>query len=113
MSIRILIITALAAAALPGCASVKLPDLDFMGSSDFNEEISDLEMSFPSPGDTPDMPAGVRTAEEWDESAREMQELYDAVEVPDLEPALSPEVFDRQFKAAKDEAEAYKDDDPS
>lgn len=113
MSIRILVITALAAAILPGCASVKLPELDFMGTSDFNEEISDLEMSFPSPDETPDMPAGVRTAAEWDQSAREMEDLYDDVDIPDLEPALSPEVFDRQFEAAQTEAEAYKDDDPS
>ena len=112
MSFRF-ITTVLAAAILPGCASVKLPKLDFMGNSDFNEEISDLEMSFPNPEEVPDIPTDIRTAAEWDQSARDMQNLFEDVDVPDLESALSPDVFDRQFEAAKAEAEAYKDDDPS
>lgn len=103
----------LAASVLSACASVDLPDVDFMGQSDFNDEISALEPDFPSPDETPDIPNDVRSAAEWDASAREMQALYGEVDVPELEPALTPEEFDREFETAQEAAEAYKKDDPS
>lgn len=103
----------LAASLLSACASVDLPDIDFMGTSDFNEEISALNPDFAGPDEVPDLPNDVRSAAQWDESAREMQNLYDEVDVPELEPALSPEEFDRQFENAQEAAGAYKEDDPS
>lgn len=103
----------LAVSALSACASVDLPSLDFMGQSDFNDEISALAPDFPSPDEVPAIPDDVRSAAEWDDSAREMEGLYGVIEVPDLEPALSPEEFDRQFEAAQEAGEAYKKDDPS
>ncbi|GHA83852.1 hypothetical protein GCM10009069_03960 [Algimonas arctica] len=103
----------LAASVLSACASVDLPDIDFMGKSDFNEEISALNPDYASPDEVPDIPNDVRSASEWDKSAREMQDLYGEFEVPDLEPALTPEEFDRQFEQAQDASGAYKQDDPS
>lgn len=103
----------LAASVLSACVSVDLPDVDFMGQSDFNDEISALDPDFASMDEVPDIPDDVRSAAQWDESAREMQDLYDEVDVPDLEPALSQEEFDREFEAAQEAAEAYKKDDPS
>lgn len=102
-----------AALALSACASVDLPSVDFMGDSEMNDTVAELKPSFPSPDEVPNMPEGVRSAGEWDNSAREMQALYGEIEVPELEPALSPEEFDRQFEAAQNSAEEYKKDDPT
>jgi len=107
------VLALIAALALSACASVDLPSVEFMGDSEMNDTVSELKPSFPSPDEVPNMPEGVRSAAEWDNSAREMQSLYGEIDVPQLEPALTPEEFDRQFEAAQNSAEAYKDDDPS
>jgi len=108
-----IVLTILAATSLSACASVNLPNVDFMGSSDFDEEITALDSSFPSADEAPDIPDDVRTAKAWDESAREMQDLYEQMDVPELEPALSDEEFDRQFEAGQAAAKEYQQDDPS
>lgn len=113
MSIRYTALALLAASVLSACASVDLPDIDFMGQSDFNDDISALDTDFPSPDEAPDIPNDVRSAAEWDASAREMQALSDEIDVPVLEPALTAEEFDRQFETAQEAAAAYKKDDPS
>lgn len=103
----------LAGSILSACASVDLPDVDFMGQSDFNDEISALNPDFAGVDEVPDIPDDVRSAAEWDESARQMQKLHGEFEVPEIEPAMTPEEFDRQFEAAQEAVEAYKKDDPS
>lgn len=113
MSTRHTTLAILAVSILSACASVDLPDIDFMGQSDFSDEISALNPDFASVDEVPDIPNDVRSAAEWDESARDMQTFRGEFEVPDLEPAMSPEEFDRQFKAAQEAAKAYKEDDPS
>lgn len=113
MSIRLTTLAIITAATLSACASVDLPDVDFMGQSDFEDEYSALEQGFASPDDAPDLPDDVRSAAEWDASAREMQSLSDQFYTPDLEPALSDDEFNRQFEAGQAKAEAYKKDDPS
>ncbi len=98
--------------ALSACASVDLPDIDFMGTSDFDDDIATLESSFPRPEDTPLIPTDVRTAAEWDDTARGMERFLDLPDAPQAEPALSPAEFDRQFENARAATESYKADDP-
>lgn len=113
MAIRSTILAVMTAASLQACVSVDLPNVDFMGDTDFSEDIEQLDSSFPSADETPDIPTDVRTAKQWDDSARQMQTLYDEVNVPELEPALSAEEFQRRFEAAQEAANEYKEDDPS
>ncbi|MGB3455180.1 MAG: hypothetical protein WBG08_10415 [Litorimonas sp.] len=101
-----------AALCLSACSTVSLPDVDFMGQSDFSEDIAKLDQSYPRASEIPPQPADVRTAEDWDRTAREMQALDNLPDAPESVPALSPEEFDRRFEAAKAAAEAYKADDP-
>lgn len=103
----------IAASVLSACSTIAMPDVDFMGNSDFSEEVSALQPSFPSPDEAPDIPNDVRSAAEWDKSARDMQALQGTINAPDLEPGLTPEEFDREFDAAIAAAQAYKKDDPS
>lgn len=106
-------IALLAALSLSACASLNLPDVNFMEDSQFNQAATTIDPSFPSSDEVPDIPDDVRTAAQWDASAREMQALANEVDVPELEPSLSSAEFDREFAAAQQAADAYKEDDPS
>lgn len=99
--------------AMASCASVDLPDVDFMGESDFSEDVAQLDTSFPRPEETPAVPTDVRSAADWDETARDMQQLYDLPDAPEAAPSLSEDEFNAQFEAAKAATESYKADDPS
>ena len=103
----------LAALSLSACASIDLPDVDFMKESQFSAAVPEIDPSFPGADEVPDIPNDVRTAAQWDESAREMQDLADEVDPPELEPALSASEFNREFDAAQQATEAYKEDEPS
>lgn len=113
MRVSLIIPVILMASLLQGCSSVSLPDIDFMGESDFSEELAQLDSDFPGPNETPDIPSDVRTAGEWDDAARKMQSMFDDVDVPELEPGLSEEAFDLEFESAQQAAKAYQEDDPS
>ncbi|WP_298912728.1 hypothetical protein [uncultured Algimonas sp.] len=97
---------------LGACASVDLPDVEFMGESDFEQDIAQLERSFPRVDETQAIPTDVRTAQDWDVTARRMLELYDLDDAPESVPPLDPAEFDRRFQSAKAAASAYKADDP-
>lgn len=84
-----------------------------MGDSQFEDDLSALESGYPRTDETPDIPNDVRSAAEWDQSAREMQALYDKVDAPELEPSLSDEEFESAFDAAKAATREYEKDDPS
>lgn len=97
---------------MSACTTMELRGVDFMGQNSFEEDLEDLENSFPGADETPDLPTGVRTDEEWDQSAREMGVLFDVADTPELKPSLSDEEFDQQFDSAQDAASEYKKDDP-
>lgn len=113
MRTSVMIAALLSASLLQACASVRLPDIDFMGDSDFSEELAELDTSFPGADETPDRPDDVRSDKEWDNAARDMQALFDDVDVPELEPSLSDEAFNQEFETAQQAAKAYQEDDPS
>ncbi|GLQ19120.1 hypothetical protein ACFFUB_11945 [Algimonas porphyrae] len=108
-----LILLLSATAALSACASVDLPSLEFMGQSDFSDEIKALDPDYPSLDETPDLPAGVRSGAEWDQDAREMEALFDAFDAPEDGEAMTEDEFNAAFDAAQTEAKAYQRDDPS
>lgn len=106
-------IALLAALSLSACASIDLPDVSFMEDSQFNKAATTIDPSFPGSDEVPDIPNDVRTAAQWDASAREMQALANEIDVPELDPALTAAEFNREFDEAQQAAEAYKEDDPS
>lgn len=113
MSVWKIALASVSLLGLSACASMDLPEFDFMEESEFSDEVAELDSNFPSPEETPDIPTDVRSAAAWDQSAREMEALYDQIDVPELEPGLNEDDFDREFETAQQAAEAYKADDPS
>ena len=112
------VLTSIAALSMASCASldvpdVNLPSVNFMGESAFSEDVAQLDPSYPRPEETPEVPTDVRSAAEWDATAREMQQLDNLPDAPDAAPSLTDEEFNAQFEAAKAATEAYKADDPS
>lgn len=110
MTSRLLVIIA-AGLGLASCSTVQLPNLG-MDLPEFRESIDNLDSAYPQAEDLPGAPEGVRSASQWDQAAREMQSLRARFDLPELEPALSDDAFEREFRAAQDYADAYKDDDP-
>lgn len=106
-------IALLAALSLSACASIDLPDVSFMEDTQFSEAVTEIDPSFPGSDEVPDIPNDVRSAAQWDRSAREMQALANQIDVPELDPALTDAEFNREFDAAQQAANAYKEDDPS
>lgn len=107
------ILALIATASLTACASVDLPSIEFMGQSDFADEIEALDPDYPSLNDTPDIPGDVRTAAEWDQDAREMDTLLSNFDAPEPVNEMTAEEFDAAFAAAQAAGKAYKADDPS
>jgi hypothetical protein len=101
------------ALGLNACASLDVPDVNFMGDSDFSETIAELDRSYPGVDEIPAIPVDVRSAEQWDQTAREMLALEEMPDAPDPAPGLTDAEFQRQFDAAKAATQAYKVDDPS
>lgn len=101
---------ALAAAALPACSSTAIPD--FMNLADFRAEIDALDDNYPAPEDAPAIPTDTRSDAEWDEAARELQDLSADFQTPPVDAPLTDEEFDETFERLKEQAQAYKADDP-
>ena len=84
-----------------------------MDDSDFSEDVAQLDTSYPKAEDTPEVPTDIRSAADWDGTARDMQQLYDLPDAPEAAPSLSEEEFNAQFEAAKAATHSYRVDDPS
>lgn len=98
-------------AFLSSCASMKLPDMDFIKFPEFKEEAQNIP-DYPKVADAPQKPEGLRTAEQWDNAAENILTKRDGFEDPDLQdPKTDAEIF-REMKELRNEADAYKKDDP-
>ncbi|MEL6688347.1 MAG: hypothetical protein AAFP97_12105 [Pseudomonadota bacterium] len=118
MNAKRIVLVSLMSAALAACSTfdvrdINLPEVNFMGESDFSEDVAQLDPSYPRPEETPEVPTDVRNAAEWDATARDMQQLYDLPDAPEAAPSLSEEEFNAQFEAARAATKSYKADDPS
>lgn len=107
---HILILTT--ALAMSACTSVKVPDL--MDLPEFREAGIDVDnLEYPDPMNSPDVPDNMKSAAEWDKSAKFMQGLKDRFEAPvgDERP-LSDAELKREIEALKAKVKEYKLDDP-
>lgn len=107
---RIFSVVALAA-LLSSCASMKLPDMDFIKFPEFRKEAENIP-DYPKVADAPEKPKGLRSAEQWDKAANKILAKQDDFPDPDLaDPKTDAEVV-RELQRLRAEADAYKKDDP-
>jgi hypothetical protein len=88
-----------------------MPDLG-QNLANFRDNLDDLDKDYMQAEELKPVPTDVRSASEWDRSAKEMQSLRDGFQTPPLEPSLTDAEFDQRFQQAQDYADEYKDDDP-
>lgn len=105
------LILLLVAGLLPACATVEIPDLG-QNLADFRDNLGDLDKDYMQAEELRPVPTDIRSAEQWDDAAREMQSLQEGFKTPPFEPSLSDEAFEAAFESAQDYAKEYKDDDP-
>ncbi len=109
--IKRLVIGLSAAITLSACQTVSVPKFDFVKTPEFSEDAANIDPSFPSVDDAPEVPTDVRSAREWDKDVRVLQELQK--NALGVEPSLSETEGDARFEALKAKAQAYKKDDPA
>ena len=109
--IKRLVIGLSAAITLSACQTVSVPKFDFVKTPEFSEDAANIDPSFPSVDDAPEVPTDVRSAREWDKDVRVLQELQK--NALGVEPSLSETEEDARFEALKAKAQAYKKDDPA
>ena len=99
------------AALLSSCASMKLPDMDFIKFPEFRKEAENIP-DYPKVADAPEKPTGLRSAGQWDKAANNILAKQDSFPDPDLaDPKTDAEIV-RELQRLRDEADAYKKDDP-
>ncbi len=101
-----------ATACLSACSTVKMPNLDFFQSSEFEEEAKNIG-DYPDVADTPAVPTDVRSAKRWDKQARKLIAKRDTFDTPrPVDPTRTETEIARDTEALKARARAYKADDP-
>jgi hypothetical protein len=95
-----------------GCASLKVPDLDFMKLPEFKEEAENLD-GYPKVEDAPEAPTDVRSDAQWDKDAKNLISKRDGFgPIPEGEPMETDSEFNRKVDELVAKVEEYKLDDP-
>ncbi len=98
-------------ALLTSCASIKMPDMDFIKFPEFKSEAENIP-DYPKVADAPQKPKGLRSAEQWDKAAKDILAKKDDFPDPDLVDPKSDAEIAREMQRLRAEADAYKKDDP-
>lgn len=98
---------------LGACSTITVPKIEFMGDSEFSEEVRHIDPTIPSAANIPARPANVRSSEAWDASAQDLLDLKVSLKlaVP-ADGAVNPQAIEQSFETLKQQAQAYKADDP-
>ncbi len=99
------------ATVLSSCASIKMPDMDFIKFPEFKSEAENIP-DYPKVEDAPQKPKGLRSAEKWDQAAQDIMAKKDSFSDPDLVDPKSDAEIVREMQRLRAEADAYKKDDP-
>lgn len=101
-----------AVAALTGCTTVKMPNLDFLKLPEFRGDAVNVK-DYPNVKDAPVAPTDVRSAKQWDDAAKDLIKIRDKTDVPvDVrENETDAEVL-ANIEELRLKAQAYKLDDP-
>lgn len=107
--IYIAVIGLMAMLSMSGCTTVKIPKLDFVKFPEFLEEARNFD-AYPKVSEAPKPPNDLRSAEDWDQAAREIMETRgtSSQQLSRNVTAMSP----AEFQALKAQVRAYKLDDP-
>ena len=104
----------IAAASLSACSTVKMPNLDFLKSSEFDEDVKNIG-GYPDTADTPSAPTDVRSGAIWDIEAKKLmkeRDDFNAGRAGLQEPIKSEAELARELAALRAKARAYQADDP-
>ncbi|NNC37622.1 MAG: hypothetical protein EX271_10045 [Acidimicrobiales bacterium] len=95
-----------------GCASINMPDLDFIKIPEFKEEAENLG-GYPNVEDAPQVPTDIRSDAQWDKDAKQLMAKRDSFgPVPEGEPMESDAEFNKRVDDLVAKVEEYKLDDP-
>lgn len=109
--LRILSLT-LIGLSLSACQTVKMPKLDFLRSSEFQEDSQNISNSYPAVSEVPSTPKEIRSAAQWDKDVRELMALEDKLNIPDnTDAALSDAEVDARMQELRQRVRAYQADD--
>ena len=108
----LIFITAITAFSLSACASVKIPKLDLIKLPDFKAESEKLG-EFPELANAPGLPEEVRSARQWDNTARNIIKIRDNFKAP-IEPdrPKTTKEINREVNRLTREVNEYRADDP-
>ena len=109
-SVRYLSVVAMAG-LLSSCASVKIPDFDFMKFPEFKKDAENVG-DFPKVEDAPQAPKNVRSDDQWDAAAKNIMAERDGLVIPNDIDAKTDAEIKREMQNLRDEVDAYKKDDP-
>jgi len=104
--------TLLVGLTLAGCATPKLPKVDFLKLPEFREDFENIK-DYPKVTEAPTVPTDTRSDKAWDDAARDIMKQRDSFSVPaDIEAAETDVEIESRIDQLIEQAEAYKLDDP-
>ena len=110
--LRLLILTGASMSLLGGCASIKIPDFDFINLPDFKDDAENVG-EYLAVADAPGAPTDIRSGAAWDRSAKELIAKRDGFAVPvSGEPPMTDAQIFAEMKRLAAKVSAYKLDDP-
>lgn len=99
-------------AALTGCSTVKMPNIDFLKLPEFADEAKNIK-SYPKVSDAPAAPTEVRDRDAWDAAANSLIVTRDTFDLPKSGKTYENDSqVNSEMRSLKDEVRAYKLDDP-
>ncbi len=111
-ALKFAVIGVFVAPIFAGCASVKMPDIDFLKLPEFQEDIENIG-GYPDVASAPQRPEDLPTDAEWDAAARDIMNRRDSFVGPnDGATGMSDAEFEQKIRELSAKVEAYKIDDP-
>lgn len=96
-----------------GCASVKIPNIDFIKFPEFKQEAQNIG-GYPDVADAPQRPTQLRSNQEWDAAAKTIIHERDSFTTPPVyDSYASDEEILSKIEDLSSKVDAYKADDPS
>ncbi len=97
---------------LSGCSTVKLPKLDLLKLPEFKEESENIG-AYPNVVDAPGLPSDVRSAGDWDNTAKAIIKARDSINTPPESGGVkSPAEIEQEIARLKAKVNEYRADDP-
>jgi len=99
------------AGLLSGCASMEIPDFDFIKFPEFKQDAENIG-DYPKVEDAPQVPKNVRSDKQWDVAAKKIIAKRDSIAVPENTNTQTDAEIERDIEKLRLKVDAYKKDDP-